>query len=426
MGSYHEQSTLGTTLVEAVASRIGIAVEQLMGSIKEGLLAMCVGVGLQVMQQMMQEEVDQVVGTKGKHNPGREAVRHGCEKRSVVLGGRKAVVDRPRVRTQDGQEVRLKTYEAFRDARLLTEAAMERMMHGLSSRQYRYGLEPVGEDVGQLSTSKSTISRRFVEATRKALGELMARPLDGIRLAALFIDGVVVARHTAVAAMGLDLDGHKHILGLWEGATENAAVCKSLLSDLVGRGLQVDQPFLVVIDGSKALAAAVRDVLGRCAVVQRCQVHKARNVLEHLPEDARSWVKRRLDRAYNEADYAAALSALEALASALEKRYPGAAASLREGLEETLTVLRLGVPQLLARSLRSTNAMESAFDAVRTVARNVKRWRNGEQVLRWAAAGLLEAQSRFHRIAGYREIALLVAALRKEAFANASREVKTA
>lgn len=413
-------------MLETVASRVGVALEQLMGSIKEGLLAMAVTVGLQVMHQMMEEEVNQVVGAKGKHNPGREAVRHGSEKRSVVLGGRKAVVERPRVRTRDGREVRLETYEAFRDARLLTQAAMERMMHGLSCRQYRRGLEPVGEGVGHLGTSKSTISRRFVEATRKALGELMARPLDGLNLAALFIDGIVVAGRTVVAAMGLDLGGHKHILGIWEGATENSVVCKSLLSDLAGRGLRVGQPLLVVIDGSKALAAAVRDVLGKCAVVQRCQVHKVRNVLEHLPEDARSWVKRKLDRAYNQADYAAALTALQALASALEKQYPGAAASLREGLEETLTVLRLGLPDLLARSLRSTNAMESAFDAVRTVARNVKRWQNGEQVLRWTAAGLLEAESRFHRIAGYRDIPLLVQALEKEVFPDASREVKTA
>ncbi|MEW6049115.1 MAG: IS256 family transposase, partial [Bacillota bacterium] len=387
MESYHEQGPMANTLLEAVASRIGVAVEQLMGSIKEGLLAMCVGVGLQFMHQMMEEEVNEVVGAKGKHNAGRQAVRHGFEKRSVVLGGRKASIDRPRVRTRNGQEVRLETYEAFRDPKLLTQAALERILHGLSCRQYRRGLEPVGEGVGQLGTSKSTISRRFVQATRKALEELTAKPLDGVRLAALFIDGVVVAGHTAVAAMGLDLGGQKHILGLWEGATENSAVCKSLLSDLVGRGLRVDQPFLVVIDGSKALAA-VRDVLGKCAAVQRCQVHKVRNVLEHLPEDARSWVKRKLDRAYNEADYAAALVALQALASALEKEYPGAAASLREGLEETLTVLRLVLPELLARSLRSTNAMESAFDAVRTVARNVKRWQNGEQVLRRTAAGL--------------------------------------
>ncbi len=333
---------------------------------------------------------------------------------------------RPRVRTRDGQEVPLETYQAFRNVGLLTQAALERMLHGLSTRRYRYGLEPVGEGLEERGTSRSTISRRFREATQKALAELMSRPIGDLKLVALFTDGIEVVGHTVVVAMGLEANGRKHILGLWEGATENAAVCKALLSDLVERGLRVEDGLLVVIDGSKALGAAVRDVLGSCALVQRCQVHKKRNVLEHLPEGARGWVGRKLDRAYNEADHAAALTALQALASALEKEYPGAAASLREGLEETLTVLRLGLPELLARSLRSTNAMESAFDAVRTVARNVKRWQNGDQILRWTAAGLLEAESRFHRIAGYRDLPLLIQALRKELFPDKSREVKTA
>ncbi|MGB9879952.1 MAG: IS256 family transposase [Anaerolineae bacterium] len=426
MASYHEQSNVGTTLLEAVADRIGIGLQQLMGSIKEGLLAMAVAVGLQVMQRMMEEEVDQIVGTKGKHNSARKTVRHGSEKRSVVLGGRKVVVDRPRVRTIDGREMRLETYEAFRDTKLLTQVAIERMLHGLSCRQYRYGLEPVGESISQFGTSKSAISRRFIQETRKALAELMSKPIGPLNLVALFIDGVVLAGHTIVAAMGLDVGGQKHILGLWEGATENSALCKSLLSDLVCRGLRTDQPLLVVIDGSKALAAAVRDVLGKCAVVQRCQVHKKRNVLEHLPEDARVWVKRKLDQAYNETDYVTAIGALQTLASALGKEYPGAAASLREGLEETLTVVRLGLPELLSYTLRSTNAIESVFERVKTVARNVKRWRSGEQVLRWTAAAALEAESRFHRIAGYRDIPLLIQALRKEVLPDTSREVKTA
>lgn len=426
MQSYHGKGAIGSTILGRVAEQIGLAVEELAGSIKDGLLAVCVTVGLEVMRRMMEEEVNEVVGVKGKHNKERKAVRHGVENGSVVLGGRKVRIKRPRVRTRDGREVRLETYQAFRDARLLTQAALERMLHGLSTRQYRHGLEPMREDLEELGTSRSTISRRFREATRKALAELMSRPLGDLKLVVLFIDGIEVAGHTVVVAMGLDTGGRKYVLGLWEGATENAAVCKALLSDLVERGLRVENGLLVVIDGSKALRAAVRDVLGTSVVIQRCQVHKKRNVLEHLPEEARGWVGRKLDRAYNESDYDRALAGLKALAGALEKEYPGAAASLREGLEETLTVLRLGVPELLQRTLRSTNVIESAFDGVRVAARNVKRWQSGEQVLRWTAAGLLEAESRFHRIAGYRDLPVLVQALQKELFPDQSREVKTA
>jgi putative transposase len=245
-------------------------------------------------QVKMPEEVDALVGPKGKHNPERKAVRHGKEKGFVILGGRKVAVEKVRVRSMDGREIPLETYQALQDPELLTQAALERMIHGLSTRNYEYGLEPVGEQLESSGTSKSTVSRRFIAATKKLLDELMKRRLDGRRYVALIIDGIVMAEHTVVAALGIDAEGKKQILGVWHGATENAAVCKALLSDLVERGLKTDDGILVVIDGSKALRAAVRDVLGDTAIVQRCQVHKERNVLEHLPEKHRDWVKRKL------------------------------------------------------------------------------------------------------------------------------------
>jgi putative transposase len=406
--------------------QVRVSLYEVMGAAKEGLLALAVAVGLDVLRSMMEAEVTAIVGLRGKHNPSRKAFRHGTEEGRVVLGGRKVPIQRPRVRTKDGHEVRLESYEAFQDEQLLTEAALERMLHGLSTRRYHHGLEPVGGDLPAVATSKSSVSRHFVAATRKALAELLARPLGDQRYLVLMLDGIEVADHTVVVALGITADGQKQILGLWEGATENAAVCRSLLADLVERGLRVDRGILVVMDGAKALRAAVRDVLGTKATVQRCQVHKKRNVLDHLPDEARTWVSRKLDQAWAETDYEKARAALTSLAKSLEDKYPGAAASLREGLDETLTVLRLELPEALRKTLRSTNPIESAFDKVRMASRNVKRWRNGQQVLRWTSAGLLEAEKGFRRIKGYRQLPMLANALHTLDLPEQSSTVKTA
>ena len=406
--------------------QVQVSLHDLMGAAKEGLLALAVAVGLDVLRSMMEAEVTAIVGPKGKHNPNRKAFRHGTEEGRVVLGGRKVPIQRPRVRTKDGQEVRLESYEAFQDEQLLTQAALERMLHGLSTRRYHHGLEPVGDDLPAVATSKSSVSRHFVAATRKALAELLARPLGEQRYLVLMLDGIEVADHTVVVALGITADGQKQILGLWEGATENAAVCRALLTDLVERGLRVDGGILVVIDGAKALRAAVRDVLGAKATVQRCQVHKKRNVLDHLPDEARAWVGRKLDQAWRETDYEKARTALTSLAKTLDDKYPGAATSLREGLEETLTVLRLELPEALRKTLRSTNPIESAFEKVRMACRNVKRWRNGQQVLRWTAAGLLEAEKGFRRIKGYRQLPMMSEALSRHVVPETSSTVKTA
>ena len=389
------------------------ALGELVGAAREGLLALSVGVGLGVVCELMEEEVDDVVGPKGRHDPDRAAVRHGHEQGEVTLGGRRVSVKRPRARTADGQaEVALSTYAHFADRDPLTRAVTERMLAGVSTRRYRRTQEPVGADVEAKarSTSKSAVSRTFIERTRHALGELMARRLDDLRLAVMMLDGIELKGRTNVVALGITTDGVKIPLGLWEGSTENATVATALLSDLVERGLDPEQGMLFVIDGAKALRKAIRTVFGDVPV-QRCVRHKERNVLDHLPERDRSQVKRRLRQAWALEHHDRALERLRALASELERTHPGAAGSLREGMEETLTLTRLAIGGSLKRTLCSTNPCESMIECVRRTARNVKRWSSGEMALRWTAAGMLEAERQFRRVIGYRDLAKLAVAI---------------
>ena len=402
---------------EPLPPRVQEALGQLVGAAKEGLLALSVGVGLGVLEELMAEEVEEVCGPKGKHDPDRAAYRHGNDDGAVTLGGRRVPVSRPRMRTKDTErEVPCRTYEHFASRDQLTAVVLERMLAGVSTRRYRRLQEPVGEQVEQAarSTSKSAVSRTFVARTKEALIELMARPLADVRLAVLMIDGVGLKDHTCVVALGISTDGVKIPLGLWEGSTENKTVTSELLSNLVHRGLDVEQGVLVVIDGSKALRAAVNDVLGTRTPVQRCQIHKERNVLDHLADRDRDLVKRRLRRAWAESDYERALEQLTTLASELDRSHPGAASSLREGMAETLTVTRLKVTGKLRKTLSSTNPCESMIECVRRSARNVKYWQNGEMCLRWTAAGMLEAEQQFRRIIGYHDLAKLAARVERE------------
>ncbi len=396
--------------------RVQEALGELVGSAKEGLLALSVGVGLGVLAELLEEEVVEVVGSKGRHDPGRTAVRHGHESGEVTLGGRRVAVERPRVRSADGRaEVRLATYEYFADRDPLSRSVLERMLAGVSTRRYRRTQEPVGAEVERAarSTSRSAVSRTFVERTRRALGELMSRRLDDVRLAVMMIDGLELQGRCCVVALGITTEGVKIPLGLWEGSTENAAVATALLSDLVERGLDPEQGILFVIDGAKALRKAIRNVFGD-APVQRCVRHKERNVLDHLPERERPAVKQRLRRAWALDAHDRALDQLRQLASELDRSYPGAAGSLREGMEETLTLTRLGVAGNLKRTLESTNPCESMLEIVRRTHRNVKRWSSGEMALRWTAAGMLEAEKQFRKIIGYRDLAILVVAIEGE------------
>jgi putative transposase len=347
-----------------------------------------------VLHELMEAEVDEVVGPKGRHIPNRTAVRHGHENGEVTLGGRRAPVRRPRARTADGEhEVELGTYLHFAARDRLSDVMLERMLVGVSTRRYARTGEPVGEEIEAVarSQSKSAVSREFVSRTRENLIELMSRPLDDLRLAVLMRDGIELKGRCCVVALGVDIEGIKHPLGLWDGSTENATVATTLLANLVERGLDVEQGVLVVIDGAKALRKAVRDVFGVHTPVQRCVRHKERNVLGHLPERDQLLVRRRLRAAWALDDHDRALDQLRMLADELARTHPGAAASLREGMQETLTVTRLGVGGRLKRTLASTNPCESMIDTVRNVSRNVKRWQNGDMCLRWTAAGMLEA-----------------------------------
>jgi transposase-like protein len=386
------------------------ALGQLLGAAKEGLLALSVEVGLGVLRELLEQEVDEIVGPKGKHSRDRIAVRHGHEDGEVTLGGRRVPVKRPRARTADGEsEVPLQTYEHFADRDQLQDVVRERMLAGVSTRQYRRTQEPVGEQVEAeaRSTSKSAVSRAFVQRTRHQLWKLMCRPLGDLRLAVIMLDGIELHGHTNIVALGISTEGDKLALGLWDGSTENATLAAALLADLVDRGLDVEQGMLFVIDGSKALRKAIRQVFGNNVPVQRCIQHKQRNVLDHLPERDRDPVKARLRRAWKETDHDRALEQLNTLAIELDHDHPGAAASLREGMEETLTVTRLGITGKLKLTLQSTNPCESMISTVRVIHRNVKHWSSGDMCLRWTAAGMLEAETRFRKVQGYRGLATL-------------------
>src|SRR3954466_9779387 len=414
--------------VEELPERVREALGDLAGAAKEGLLALSVGVGLGVLHELMEAEVDEVVGPKGRHDPDRAAVRHGHEGGEVTLGGRRVPVSRPRVRSADGaSEVELGTYRHFADRDPLTAVVLERMLVGVSTRRYARTGEPVGAEIDERarSASKSAVSREFVSRTRERLVELMSRPLGDLRLAVLMLDGIEFKGRCCVVALGIDSEGVKHPLGLWDGSSENATVVTTLLANLVERGLDVEQGVLVVLDGGKALRKAVNDVFGVDTPVQRCVRHKERNVLDHLPEPQRDTVRRRLRGAWALEDHDQALDRLRVLADELARTDPGAAAWLREGMEETLTITRLGVTGRLKLTLQSTNPCESMIETVRRTSRNVKRWQTGDMCLRWTAAGMLEAERQFRRIIGHPDLAKLPLAVERDVATKRAADTPT-
>jgi transposase-like protein len=395
--------TAGAAAESALPPQIQEALGELVGAAREGLLALSVGVGLGVVHELMELEVDQVVGPKGKHNGDRTAKRHGHEGGSLTLGGRRVQVRRPRIRSaDDAQELPIETYAYFADRDPLTRAVMDRMLAGVSTRRFARVGEPVGEEVEQSSssTSKSSVSELFIERTANALEELMSRRLDDVRLAVMMLDGIEIADRTHAVALGITTDGVKIPLGLWEGSTENATLARTLLADLVDRGLDPEQAILFVIDGSKALRRAIKDVFGERALVHRCHRHKERNVSDLLPERERDSIRGRIRAAWSLTDPELARQRLEVLASELDRSWPDAASSLREGVTDTLTLMRLGISGQLAKTLCSTNPCESMIEIVRSTQRNVKRWREGDMRKRWTAAGMLVAEQQFRRIIG--------------------------
>jgi putative transposase len=397
----------------AVPEQVIVSMAEIAESAKEGLLALAVGTGLQVMAAMFEEDVARLCGPDGKHNPDRAGYRHGTGAGSVTLGGRRLPVTRPRVRAAGGSgELHLPSYDLFSSTEILGQLALEKMLAGLSSRRYVRGLEPAGQAVedAAASVSRSAVSRRFVAATETALAELMSRRLEDLDLVAFMVDGVHFGEHTCVVALGIGIDGTKHPLAVEEGSTENATLVTDLITGLRDRGLDVTKPILAVLDGAKALSKAVKDVFDK-PLIHRCQEHKIRNVKDKLPEKLRAVTERRMRQAYHAESALAAEGLLTALAAELGKTHPGAAASLREGMAETLTILRLGVPPTLARTLRSTNTIESMIEICREHSKNVKRWRDGTMALRWCAAGMVEAGHQFRRVNGHLHLPKLRAAL---------------
>jgi transposase-like protein len=407
------------SLPERLAGKVSEQLEVFATQMRHGLLAASVAIGVDVMGELVDAEVTDVAGPKGRHDPNRAATRHGTEAGKVTLGGRRIPVRRPRVRTvadDEGveHEVHLESYDTFASVDLLAEHMIASMLAGLSGRRYRSALEPVGDTVEAVAsgTSQSSVSRRFITATAERLAEFRSRPLDDQRWLIVFIDGFDFAGHTMVGALGVTADGTKVPLGVVEGSTENTSVVRGLVAGLRDRGLDATDGILFVVDGAKALSKAVRDVFGELAVIARCRVHKERNILDHLPEAERPWVRRKLRAAWANPNAGEAEAALRALASQLDKVNPDAAASLREGLEETVTVTRLGVTGSLLKTVMSTNPVESMTEIVRAHARNVKRWQDGDMRLRWAAAGMLAASTQFRRVKGYRQLPQLARALR--------------
>jgi putative transposase len=394
--------------------------------VREALFDTVVVSGLEYVGEVLEEERIELCGMRYRHDPERRASRAGSMPSSLTLGGRRVQVERPRVRSREGHELTLPSWRGWSARDPLEQRALEQMVLGVSTRRYARSLEALPQELEVRGVGKSAVSERFVVGTTKKLVELMRRDLSGLELVALMIDGVHFADHVVLAAVGVDRSGAKHPLGLREGATENTAACKALLADLIERGLNPERAILVVIDGAKGLRKAVLEVLGERALLHRCQAHKKRNVADALPQRLRASVHSAMNQAYASGDPKRARRLLENLARRLESDHPGAAASLREGLEETLTVMRLGLPGKLERVLSSTNLIENLFSRVREVARRVKRWHGGVMILRWTAAGVLEAERHFRKVAGYRALPRLVAALRAhDAAINRPRQLES-
>jgi transposase-like protein len=397
---------------QAPGTQILLPLASVLVTVRAALYELVVGSGMAVLQALLERDRDEACGPRYRHDARRKATRGGHAPGELVLGGRRVSVRRPRVMRKGGGEQPLPTWEAFAKEDPLTERAVEQMMLGVATRKYERSLEAVPPEVKTRGASKSAVSRRFVAETTERLAEWATRSLSGLRLAAVMIDGLVCGEHTVLIALGIDERGAKHLLGLTEGATENGAACRTLLSNLIERGLSADRTILFVIDGSKALHSSVRDAFGKRALIQRCQVHKRRNVLDKLPERLKRTIGASMNQAYRMKDHGRAMKLLTNLARRLDHDCPGAAASLREGLAETLTVVRFGLPESLERTLATTNALENVNGLVRVRTKNVRRWAGGQMVLRWVATALMDAASGFRRVKGHVGMPKLVAALR--------------
>lgn len=409
-----EEVTVAETEASTVRNVLAQLVLPVAALVRGDLRELVHTIGMQAIASMLEQERTELCGEFYKHSKTRSATRGGSTTGRLTLGGRTVQVRRPRVVGPDG-ELALETWEQLASADPLSARAYEQMVVGVATRKYGRSLEALPEELakGERSTSKSTVSRKFVEASQARLDAWLGRDLGALDVVAVFLDGLHFQDDVVLVALGVDSTGNKHVLGLWEGATENGAACGALLSDLQHRGLRADRTRLFVIDGSKALRSAIRDAYGKRALVQRCQVHKVRNVLDHLPKERHAHVRNVMRQAYTSRKPQNAKKLLENLAASLQSKHPGAAASLREGLDETLTVMGLGLSPTLERSFATTNPIENFNGNARHLARRVKRWRGGSMILRWVGAAIAEAEAGFRRLKGHRDMPSLVAALRR-------------
>jgi transposase-like protein len=378
---------------------------------RQSLHELVLSKGLEVFAKMLEDDRTALCGPKHRPQGDRVAYRYGHDEGQQVLGGRKVRLRKPRVRSVTGRELELPTWREMNQEDPLNQRVIEQMLVGVSTRNYGRSLEPLPAAVPITGTSRSAVSRHFVASTRSQVEKFLSRRLDDLDLPVIMLDGTGMGEHVLVVALGIDAKGHKHVLGVTEGSTESEQVCRGLLRNLIERGLTVERARLFVIDGGKGLRKAIRETFGDWALIQRCQVHKLRNVVEQLPQGKRTWVRAAMNRAWLQPTAAGARSKLRELAAQLAEQHPSAARSILEGLDETLTVIGLGLGSTLAKTMRSTNPIENLQGTLKRVARNVKRWRGGSMALRWAVSGLLEAQKRFRRVKGYREMPQLIAAL---------------
>jgi putative transposase len=380
---------------------------------RRGVMQWTHELGVDALRAIFLDDAERIAGAKGKHQAVRMHHHWGWTPTTLEFGGRRISVERPRVRQRDGGEVALPAVQHLQSFDPMPETVLNQILLGVSTRGYDASVPAPPPGLKSRGTSRSAVSRQLVRRMTQRMRAELAQPLDGVKLLAMMVDGIGVGDHTIVVALGVTTDGAKIPLGLWQGSTENSTICTSLLHDLTSRGLKVEDPILCVVDGGKGIRKAVRDVFGDLAIIQRCQIHKRRNVRDHLPKTRQLTVDRQLHDAYASATAALARKRLRQLISWLERNgEDGAAVSLREGMEETLTVLKLDLPPVLRAFFATTNAIENLMGVIRKTTRNVKRWRSPSMARRWVAVAISHARSSFRRIKGHKNLPILVANLR--------------
>jgi len=389
--------------LEAARLQIDLPMLEVILQTKAEVEALSAQAGLKIIHHFLEQEIDQRCGPHGQQN----AYRHGAQPGYVVFAGRKVSIAKPRLREKGGGELSLKSYQSFQQDGRMQRAVARQLTHQVSTRNYAAAIDDCLTGYG---IDKSSVSRQWKAATAAELQKLVQRPVPA-DLVALLVDGQYFRKECLIVALGVDKQGQKHVLGLWQGATENSTLVRQLLADLRERGLNTEAAILVVIDGAKALYKGAREVFGQRALIQRCRVHKLRNVLEHLPLDKRAQAAWRLRAAWAKSTPEEALKELRGCVKWLDTISPSAARSLEEGLEETLTVTRLGLHESLVRTFSSTNLIESCFARTQSWTSRVKRWRGARMVLRWGAAALLFAEKGFRRVRGYDHLRHLIQAL---------------